>query len=120
MSVLRAREQLLRWLCRPTVVGARRVDQALEALWPRAEPTPPLPLLPSGLAERCRPYQRLTRIRPLIRVRLLLVVVLQVGPQTLCELLHRAKVAAFEELPRQHAEEQLDLIEPRAMFGHVM
>src|SRR5215468_10984186 len=115
MTVLQVRCQ---WL--GATVGAGGMQDPFVPLRARAEPGPALPALPPGLAERRTALQRLAGVRPPIRVRLLLVVRLQVRPQAPLELRHRGEVATPQELPRQHTEPQLDLIQPRAMYRQVM
>ena len=45
------------------------------------------------------------------------IVVIQESVQAMLELRGRGKVSPFEESPCQHAEPQLDLIEPGSVFG---
>src|SRR5687768_450182 len=116
MTVSQIRRQ---WLL-ASAIGARRMKQALEQLGTRAEPGPAPPTLPACLARGRRSYQRLTGVRPPIRVRLLLVVIRQVRPETLLEILERTEVAAAQELPRHDAEEQFHLVQPRAMHRCVV
>src|SRR5262245_56705041 len=96
------------------------MKETLVQLRTGAEPGPALLPLPPGLAQRRAAYQGLARVRPPIRVRLVLIVVLHVPPQALLELRHRGEVATPQELPRQHAEEQLDLVQPRPMHRQVV
>src|SRR5579862_236999 len=99
---------------RPTLVGPWRMKEALEPLPMRAEPGSSLLPLPLCLTEGRRPHQWLSRVRPPIRVRLPHVVVLQKYPQPFLELRCVCEVAPLQETPRQHAEEQFHLIQPRA------
>src|ERR1700674_2323780 len=79
------------------------------------EPSPTKPSLAVCLAERCATHQGFARVRPTVRVRPLLVVLLQPPLQTLRELGHRMKVSPLQQLARQDAEEQFHLIQPRAV-----
>src|SRR5215468_181328 len=98
-------------------VGAWCVEEALKALPMGTKPRPALLLLAPRLAERRRSYQRLSGVRPPIRVRLPRVVVLQEGGQARLEYRRAGEVAALQETPRHHAEEQLHLVQPRAVLG---
>src|SRR5437763_1817341 len=92
---------------------ARREEQALAARGPGAEEGPPALLPPPRPLERRVPHQRRARVRPPIRVRPLPVVPAQPLPEPPHELLRAGEVVAPEQLPRQHAEEQLYLVQPR-------
>src|SRR4051794_31169381 len=96
------------------------MKQTLEQLGTRAEPGPTLPSLTACLVCWRGAHQRLSRVRPPIRVRLLLIVPRQVRPQPRLELCERPEVATLQELPRQHAEEQPHLVQPRAVQRQVV
>src|SRR5271167_4885162 len=96
------------------------MKDTLVQLWASAEPGPPLLPLPPGLTEWCATHQRFARVRPPIRVRFFLVVVLHIPPQTLLEFLNRSEVASPQELTCQHAEPHLHLIQPRAVPRQVV
>src|SRR5262245_33803898 len=116
MSVSEVGSQCLRF----SVVGPRRVDEALKQLGASAKPGPAQPSLPRRLALWRMAHQRLARVRPAVGMGLLLVVFVQVVPETLLELPQRLEGATPQELPRQDAEEQLHLVQPRAVPGHVV
>ena len=97
------------------MVRAWRMQKPFVPLRSATEPSPTLTLLPSCLAERCAAHQGFAGVRPAIRVRLALVVVQQPPTQTLYEIRHAPEVPKSQHLPGQHAEEQLHLIQPRAM-----
>src|SRR5262245_43784337 len=102
------------------VVRAWWMKNPFKSLGGTAEPGSPLTTLPLRLAERCRPYQRFARVRPAIRVRLVFVVLGQPPRQTLHEGRRRGEIAAPQYLPGQHAEEQLHLLQPRAVLRREM
>src|SRR5262245_47541526 len=101
-------------------VGAWRMQQALKQAWPAAKPGTTTPPLPLRLAERGSTHQGFPRVRPTVRVRSVLVVLRQPPLQTRRERRHRGKVPATQQLPGQHAEEQLHLVQPRAVDGGEM
>src|SRR5581483_6839578 len=109
--------QVRRQSRRASLVRSRRIQEAFPAPRPLAEPGPALPLLPACLAERCRTHQRLPGVCPPIRMRLLLVVLLQEPAQPLLELRRRGEVPPLEEAPGQHTEPQLHLVQPRSVLG---
>src|SRR4051794_34962126 len=92
----------------------------LEQLGTRTEPGPAMPALLTGPVPRRGSHQRLPGVRPSVRVRPLLIVLLQVRSQPPLELLDRPEVATLQELPRHDAEEQLHLVQPRAMQRQVV
>src|ERR1700691_2946389 len=91
------------------------MQQAFKQTRGTSEPGTALPPLAARLSERRPTYQRFARVRPPIRMRLALVVLCQPPTQTLRELRHRMEVATPQHLSAQHAEEQLHLIQPRAV-----
>src|SRR5689334_9589768 len=93
------------------------MNPPIKALSRPAKPRPPLSPLPLRLAERRVAHQRLSCVRPAIRMRVPLIVFLHEPPQPLRELLGRCKIAPLEKTPLQHTEPQLYLVEPRAMLG---
>jgi len=80
-----------------------------------AKPGPAVTPLATRLTEWGRTHQGLAGVRPAVRMRFAFVVLLQPALQTLSELGHRIEVSVPQQLPAQHAEEQFDLIQPRAM-----
>ena len=94
------------------MVRPRRVQQALPTRRAAVRPGPAALRLRPRPAERRRPHQRLARVRPAVRVRLLPVVVAQVLPQPPLELRRAREIPQPQELPRQHAEEQFHLVQP--------
>ena len=99
------------------VIGARRIEKTLEALWARSEPRSAEALLAAGLAEGSGTNQRLPGVRPAVGMGAVGIMVVEVSGQTRHEFLSRCKVAPFQEAACQGAEPQFDLVEPRAVFG---
>lgn len=91
------------------------MQKAFKQIGRTPEPSTTVASLRARLAERCPAHQRLARVRPSIRLRLAFIVVRQPPTQTVGEIRRRMKVATPQHLPTQHAEEQLDLIQPRAV-----
>ncbi len=87
----------------------------LEQRGSSAKPGSSLLLLSPGLAERRAPHERLTRVGPLVRRRVLAIVLLQPRLRAPLELRHAAEHPAPQETPRHYAEEQLHLIQPRSV-----
>src|SRR6267142_1286402 len=100
-----------------TLVRSWWIEQALPTGQATADAHSPALLLLTGLSEWRCPYQRLTRIRPAVRMRVLPIVRFQEGSQPLLELPRRGEVAPFQKTPRQDAEPQFHLVEPGAMLG---
>src|SRR5947209_37416 len=111
MTISQVRRQLRLF----PAVGARRVQEALKQRGTSAKPGSSLLLLSPGLAERRATHQWLTRVGPLVRMRIPAVVPLQPGLQTLLEIGHTGKDPPAEKPPRQDAEEQLHLVQPGPM-----
>src|SRR3954447_917213 len=61
-----------------------------------------------------------SRVRPLEGLGEHLVAVLDERQQFRAEIVHRRETAATDDLAHNHPEHDLDLIEPRAVFGRVM
>src|SRR3954469_19717249 len=74
-------------------------------------------LLLASLSERRSPHQRLARVGPAVGMSITRVVVFHIGAQPLLELRRRSEVATFQETPRQDAEPQFHLVEPRTVLG---
>src|SRR6266481_5637022 len=87
------------------LVGTGWVQEALKQRGTSAKPGSSLLLLSPGLAEGRASHQRLARVGPLVRMRMLAVVLLQPRLQTLLELRHAGKHPTTQKTPRQHAEE---------------
>src|SRR5260221_4861295 len=96
-------------------VGTGRVQESFKQRGTRAKPGSPLPLLSPGLAEGRVTNQRLARVGPPVRMRMPAIVSLQPRLQTLLEIRHTGKHPTAEKPPRQDAEEQLHLVQPRPM-----
>src|SRR5262245_50486186 len=94
-------------------IGAGWEQEALKQRGTSGEPGSSLLLLPSGLAEGRVPHQWLTRVGPLVRMRLLAGIPLQPRLQPFLEIRHTGEHPTAEEPPRQDAEEQLHLVQPR-------
>src|SRR5438552_331754 len=101
---------------RGSLVGPGRIEKSLPARPSGADPGSPTLLLTARLTERCPSHQRLARVGPTVRMGVMSIVVLQKRTQTPLELRRACEVAALEESPRQHAEPQLHLVQPRAIL----
>src|ERR1700722_11685304 len=97
------------------MIRPRGIQVTLELLGPRAEPRSSLPLLATGLTERDSSHQRCPGISPAVGMGMMTIVVGDERQQASLEIRHRVEVAPFQEASPQHAEPQLDLVEPRAM-----
>src|SRR5271163_5184701 len=93
------------------------MNETLEQRRSGSKPSPSLSALPTGLAEGRRPHQRLSRVCPPVRMRVLAIVPLQPLFDPLLKIGHAGEVTALEELACQHAEEQFHLVEPRPVLG---
>ena len=93
-------------------IGARGIEETIEALRSCCEPRSAEALLPACLAERGRTNQRLAGVGPAVRMGSVSVVIVQIGRQSRDEVGGRVEVAAFEEATSQSAEPQFDLVEP--------
>jgi hypothetical protein len=93
------------------------MNEMLEQRGSGSKPGPSLSALLTGLAEWRRPYQRLSCIRPPVRMRVLTVVPLQPLFDPFFKLDRAAEVSAFEEFTHQNAEEQFHLVQPRPVLG---
>ena len=89
------------------------VQKAFKQRGTSAKPGSSLPLLSPSLAERRVPNQRLACVCPLVRMRMLAIVPLQPCLQTRLEIHHAGKHPPTQKPPRQDAEEQFHLVEPR-------
>lgn len=98
-------------------VGAEGVEESVETLWTRAKPRSAESLLAACLAEGRVANQRLPGVGPAVGMGAASVVIVQIGGQACDEFLGRCEIAAFQEAACQSAEPQLDLVEPRAVFG---
>lgn len=101
-------------------IGAGWIKKAVKALWTRPKPRPAEALLAACLAERSGANQWLPGVRPAIGMGAVEIMVVKVSSQACDEFIGRCEVASFQEAPRQGAEPQFDLVEPRAMFGREM
>src|ERR1700689_2031454 len=102
------------------LVGAWWIEEPFPRLPLRPHPGSPTLLLTTRLRERRATHQRLTGVRPTIRVRVHRIVTLQILQQTLLEIRWRTEVATLQETTRQHAEPQLHLVQPGTMLGREM
>src|SRR6516164_8328601 len=98
-------------------VGAWWMQQPLKQVRPSTEPGTPTPPLSLRLAEWGGTHQGFPRVGPAIRVSLVLVVLGKPPLQPCRERRHAGKVTTPQQLPRQHAEEQLHLVQPRPVDG---
>src|SRR6185436_9670474 len=89
----------------------------LEQSGARTKPGAALESLAARLAQRRASDQGFSGIRPAVGMSVAQVVCLQPAVDPPFKLRRTVEVTAFEELPRQDAEEQLHLVEPRAVQG---
>ena len=64
--------------------------------------------------------ERLAGVRPAVWMRVVGIVIFEIGDQTLLELCGRSEFASLQESTLQNAKPQFDLIQPRTMFRSEM
>ena len=74
-------------------------------------------LLSARAVKWCRANEWLTRISPAVGMRVVRIVVFEIGCQAPLEFFRGRELAACQESTLQHTKPQFDLIQPGTMFG---